>query len=169
MRITEEYREANKRLHEINERYGTSGAKWARKVSQLVQSTGCTSVLDYGCGKGLLAAALPELGIVEYDPAIPGKDREPDPADFVVCTDVLEHIEPDCLDAVLDHIRKLSLKYAFLNIATRPAVKHLPDGRNAHLIIESAEWWRGRVEPFFTIVEWTPVRDVQVNTLVQPR
>lgn len=99
MRITEEYREANKRLHEINERYGTSGAKWARKVSQLVQSTGSSSVLDYGCGKGLLAAALPELGIREYDPAIPGKDSEPESAEFVVCTDVLEHIETDCLDA----------------------------------------------------------------------
>jgi hypothetical protein len=116
-----------------------------------------------------LAAALPELKIREYDPAIPGKDGEPEAAEFVVCTDVLEHIELDCLDEVLDHIRWLAGKYAFLNIATRPAVKVLPDGRNAHLIIESADWWKTRVERFFTIVDWSPVKSQAVNTLVRPR
>lgn len=169
MRITEEYRKANLSLHKSNPKYGTSGAKWAGKVSVLAPKLQCQTVLDYGCGKGLLASALPELNIAEYDPAIPGKDAEPEPADLVVCTDVLEHIEPSCLDEVLDHIRRLTLKYAFVNVATRPAVKMLPDGRNAHLIIEPADWWKERIERFFTIVDWSPVKSQAVNSLVQPR
>ena len=85
---------------------------------------------------------MPDANIREYDPAVPGKDAEPQPADLVICTDVLEHIEPDCLNDVLDHIRQVSLKYAFVNVSTRPAVKFLQDGRNAHLIIQPADWWR---------------------------
>ncbi len=169
MRITEEYREANKRLHKINPKYGSSSAKWAAKVVELVGTTGSRTVLDYGCGKGQLAAALPQLDVREYDPAVPGKDAEPQPADLVVCTDVLEHIEPNCLDDVLQHIRSVTGKVAFLNIATRPAVKTLPDGRNTHLIIQSETWWRARIETFFEIVEWVPDRDWAVSALVRAR
>lgn len=169
MRITDEYRRANRLLHESNPKYGTSGIKWVAKIASLADAMKCDGILDYGCGKGLLAAALPELKIREYDPAIPGKDEEPKPADLVVCTDVLEHIEPDCLDDVLEHICRLTRQYAFLNIATRPAVKSLHDGRNAHLIVEPADWWKPRIEAFFTIIEWSPVRSQEVNALVRPR
>ena len=77
----------------------------------------------------------------DYDPAIPGKDAPPGPADLVVCTDVLEHVEPEHLDAVLDDLQRLAKKSLFLLIATRPASKALPDGRNAHLTIEPPKWW----------------------------
>jgi hypothetical protein len=30
----------------------------------------------------------------------------------------------------------------WFRIACYPAKKHLPDGRNAHLIVESPDWWR---------------------------
>jgi hypothetical protein len=30
----------------------------------------------------------------------------------------------------------------WFRIACYPAKKHLPDGRNAHLIVESPAWWR---------------------------
>jgi 2-polyprenyl-3-methyl-5-hydroxy-6-metoxy-1,4-benzoquinol methylase len=134
-----------------------------------VRSTGSRSILDYGCGKGNLAVAMPDLAIREYDPAIAGKDGEPEPADLVICTDVLEHIEPNYLDDVLDHIRSVTAKFAFLNIATRPAVKTLPDGRNTHLIIRPQDWWRSRIEKFFEITEWAPDRDWEVAALVRPR
>jgi hypothetical protein len=66
-------------------------------------------------------------------------------ADLVTCTDVMEHVEPDRLEAVFTHIRQLARKAAFFVIATRPANKRLPNGGNAHLIIEPASWWHDRV------------------------
>lgn len=148
--ISDEYREMNKVLHEQRKTYGASGHRWANYIASVAGEG--ISVLDYGCGKGTLKKALPDLDIREYDPAIEGKDEMPDPAQLVVCTDVLEHIEPDMLDDVLKHIRELATDAAMLVVATRPANKTLPDGRNAHLIIESPEWWQEKISEHFEIV-----------------
>jgi hypothetical protein len=59
----------------------------------------------------------------------------------IFSNDVLEHIEPDHIHKVLKHINELSTKYLWLRIDTKPARKVLPDGRNAHLIIENIDWW----------------------------
>jgi S-adenosylmethionine:diacylglycerol 3-amino-3-carboxypropyl transferase len=72
--------------------------------------------------------------------------KPPEPHDIVVCTDVLEHIEPDCLDDVLADIRRCTKKAALLVVATRPAMKTLSDGRNAHLIQEDFKWWEPHIE-----------------------
>lgn len=146
MNISEDYRALNHALHQSKPTYGASGHKWAEWVEDL------DDILDYGCGKGTLRKALGR-DIAEYDPCIPGKDNEPDRHDYVVCTDVLEHIEPDCLDDVLRHIRSKMKIGGFFVIATRPAKKTLPDGRNAHLIVEPLEWWIRRLEWHFTILE----------------
>lgn len=82
--ITSAYRELNRKLHQQNLAYGVGGGKHADTVQKLITAIGAQSVLDYGCGKGLLAKALP-FPIWEYDPAIPGKDESPKPADLVVC------------------------------------------------------------------------------------
>lgn len=153
--ISETYRAANAQLH-AKGNYGVSGAKWAPFVDKLARSLGCRSVLDYGCGRGTLAEALGDVPytVFEYDPAIEGKQEKPLRADLVVCGDVLEHIEPECLFDVLDDIHNIARAAVFLVVATRPAAKTLPDGRNAHLIVESAAWWlpkimdRWRVEQF---------------------
>lgn len=96
-------------------------------------------VLDYGCGKQTLRAKL--AYVRGYDPCIDGLDERPEPADLVVCTDVLEHIEPGCLDAVLDDLMRVTKRQLFAAIETRAALKILSDGRNAHLIQEPPEWW----------------------------
>src|SRR4029079_15306758 len=77
MRISNEYREANKRLHELNPKYGSSTAKATTRVLELVGATGSRSVLDYGCGKGNLAAALPNIDVRQYNPRIPCTNAEP--------------------------------------------------------------------------------------------
>jgi FkbM family methyltransferase len=109
--------------------------------------------LDYGCGKQTLAAALPDLRVIGYDPAVPGLDAPPQPADLVVCTDVLEHVEPELIDNVLDDLCRVAKKAAFVTVATRPAVKTLADGRNAHLTVQPLAWWRASFESRFDIVE----------------
>ena len=155
MRISSTYRDLNRDLHRSNPDYGRAAHALAPWVVELAKESGVQSLLDYGCGKGTLRPAVlalaPDLIIAEYDPALPGKDAEPQPCDIVVCIDVLEHIEPDCLDDVLSHIQDLSLGGAFFIIDTVPAQKFLADGRNAHLIVEDLSWWNKRLSAFFDI------------------
>ena len=157
MLISETYRELNAQLHETH-RYGARGDKWADKVVDLVGAYDAKSVLDYGCGKGALKAAIePQISasVAEYDPAIPGKETLPVPADLVVCTDVLEHIEPECLSDVVSHLKELTQKVLFLAVSTRLAVKTLADGRNAHLIVQPAQEWRLLLADGMEVIEWT--------------
>lgn len=108
------------------------------------------SVLDYGCGQGLLGRLLrPDYEIEEYDPCIEGREEEPARADIVVCADVLEHIEPDKLDAVLLHIRALMKKHGVFVIATNHSKKVMADGRTAHLIVEDAGFWFQKLTGLF--------------------
>lgn len=148
--ISDEYLKLNRQLHEENSSYGSSGKYRAAVVEELSKKLATQNILDYGCGKGTLAQALP-FPIVEYDPAIPGKDQEPAPADIVVCTDVLEHIEPDFLQFVLGDIVRCTKQLAYLVIHTGPAKKTLPDGRNTHLIQQGRVWWYRMLEKFFVI------------------
>src|SRR6187402_3606554 len=131
--ISEDYRRLNQQLHADRADYGASGQKWANTVRELAKSLPATTILDYGAGKRTLERAL-GFGISNYDPAVAEISAPPEPADLVVCTDVLEHIEPERIDALLDDLRRLTIRAVFLSVATRPAKKTLADGRNAHLI-----------------------------------
>lgn len=152
MRFTPEYAALNRQMHEQRPDFGAKGSKWVEHVEQVALQMNSTSILDYGAGKGSLAAAS-KLPIREYDPAIPGKDADPAPADLVVCTDVLEHIEPICMPAVLDHLQALTLRVGFLTIHTGPASKSLPDGRNAHLSQHDYRWWIDQINRRFVIAQ----------------
>ncbi len=165
--ITSEYLEMQRKLHAAPRGYGGRGDKWAGIVLQLAIQYEAVSILDYGCGQGSLARTLKSqplngLRIAEYDPAIPGKDAFPMFADLVVVTDVLEHIEPRRLDNVLEHIKGLARKAVWAVISTKESNKHLSDGRNAHLIIKPASWWKARlIKAGFTLhVPPTVVRSV---------
>lgn len=145
--ISSEYKSQLCEMHSAK-KFAGGGDRHFKQIQDLVKKVGAVSVLDYGCGAVDLSPVLPGLDVRGYDPAIEGKDELPRPADLVVCTDVLEHIEPDKLDAVLNHIFELTLKGCFAVIATRPADKRLPDDRNAHLIIDNAAWWFHRLRKF---------------------
>lgn len=149
--ITEEYRKMNYSLHKERDDYGRSLEQWMPFIKQLIKPG--DSVLNYGCGKSQLKATH-DVHVVNYDPAIPGLDAEPEPADIVICSEVLEHIEPECLDDVLDHLRALTKQYCFIVIPNGPAKKCLPDGRNAHLIQEDYKWWLPKLWSRFRIWEF---------------
>ena len=138
--ITDNYRDLNKNLHESNRNYGKSGKRYSDEVLTLAHEFRTFDILDYGCGKSTLQQQLP-FKINQYDPAISKYSKEPESADIVVCTDVMEHIEPDCLGNVLIDIKNKARKVVYFSIATRPAVKFLADGRNAHLIVQQLPWW----------------------------
>lgn len=153
MLISENYKELNKQLHETRPDYGISGAKYAEHILEFSRMANTRDILDYGCGKRTLQDAL-GFDIRNYDPCIPGFDTPPEPAEFVVCTDVLEHIEPECLDEVINDLRRCTKKIGFFTIATRPAKKFLADGRNAHLIQADAKWWLDRLWGTFKVTQF---------------
>lgn len=153
--ISESYLETQRWLHAQPRGYGGGGHKWAPMVASIATDMGYRTVLDYGCGQATLAEKLaiiqPDLEVTNFDPAIKEHAALPASADLVVCTDVLEHIEPERLDWVLHHLCGLADGELFAVISLKPANKQLPDGRNAHLIIEDAEWWRDQLSRFFDV------------------
>jgi len=131
------------------------------------------TLLDYGCGKGHLRREIlkltPNIRVSEYDPAIEGKEQSPEPVNVVFCGDVLEHIEPDYLDAVLGDIARCAEKAGVLYIATNEAGKFLPDGRNAHLIQEDMYWWFNKISEFFEIITATEYKLNRLLFMVVPK
>jgi methyltransferase family protein len=155
VKISPEYIAQNRLLHEQGT-FGMSGGRWAQPVLALCEQLKTRDILDYGCGQRTLERFL-GFAIRNYDPCIPGLDAPPEPADIVVCTDVLEHVEPDCLDEVLDDLRRVTRDAGLFLIATRPAERVLADGRNAHLIQQPKSWWLPQLEQRFRV---TQVRDL---------
>lgn len=158
--ISHEYLALNQQLHQTNPEYGISGSKRTETVLKLIEATKPESILDYGCGKSTLAHSLP-MPIWEYDPAIPGKEALPRPADLVICTDVLEHVEPDYLQAVLLDLARCTKKVCYAVVYLKESLKFLADGRNAHLIQQGRAWWEQTIAQHFTIAK----SDVNVHEL----
>ena len=155
MLISAEYRQQNAMLHEDQSvHYGVAGKAYIPLMTTIYLEYECKSILDYGSGKGRISQMRPNLPIRNYDPAIPEFSDPPEPADLVVCLDVMEHIEPEFLDNVLDHLQSLVRKVGLISVSTRLAKKHLPDGRNAHLIVEEPEWWLPRFLEKFRMQEY---------------
>lgn len=148
--ISDEYREQNRLLHQNNPAYGVSALGHLDTVKKLYEATEAKSLLDYGCGKGMLGKNL-DFPIFEYDPAIPGKESPPRPADLVVCIDTLEHVEPDYLPAVLTDLCRCTQKVGYFIIGMGPALKTLPDGRNTHLLQHDKSWWTEKLSNYFNI------------------
>lgn len=165
--ISPEYAELNQRLHRENLAYGVGGAKHAALVLKIAEAVGTRSILDYGCGKGYLGKELP-FGILEYDPAVPGKQESPRPADFVVCTDVLEHVEPELIHHVLQDIARCLLRVGYFVIHTGPAGKTLADGRNTHLLQRDRHWWSNMLGRFFQVGKLWQVGP-ELHVLVGPK
>ena len=156
MLITEEYRKMQQALHE-NPSYGMASLKFAPLVAHVIEATGAQELLDYGAGKGRLGLTLKTqvkgpLEIRHYDPAIPEWAAPAPPCELVACIDVLEHIEPGLLDNVLDDLKRVTLGVGVFTVHTAAAIKMLPDGRNAHLIQESPEWWMPKFRERFDVV-----------------
>ena len=110
-----------------------------------------STLLDYGCGKGQILAHLidryPNTKCTGYDPAVSEFGTLPDrKIECVFSNDVLEHIEPEHIVSVLLNIDDIASHYIWLRIDTKPARKTLPDGRNAHLIQETDNWWHNIIE-----------------------
>lgn len=145
--LTDTYRKQLEELHkDPDARWGNDGKFHAQRVLRLCNEVHAASLLDFGCGRSSLTKTLKAAGtkmkLYDYDPGKPKKAVLPrGPFDVVVCTDVMEHVEPQFVDEVLQAIAARTLKRAFFVIDCIPAQKLLPDGRNAHLTVHAPIWW----------------------------
>lgn len=151
--ISDEYRELNKELHKKRKDYGPGKPhKWIKKVIELKNKYNAKSFLEYGCGKGLLVEEINKRGILPaqgYDPCIDKYNILPNSADLVLCVDVLEHVEEDKIDSVLEHIESLTDKVCFILVELMKSNKTLADGRNAHILLKSKDWWFDKLNEIF--------------------
>jgi len=171
--ISNEYRKLNESLHASSSSYGTSGENYSGEIAEIAFKFNTTDILDYGCGKSTLAHQLPFM-INQYDPAIPKFNYNPEPADIVVCTDVMEHIEPEFCEKVILHIHNLTKKLAYLSISIIEAKKTLDDGRNAHINLKSWIEWLALISKYFDLLSEKSLmtqdgRIATINLILRPK
>lgn len=163
---SESYRHVLRSTHAMHKGWGGAGRSHAGEIIQFAGLLGARTVLDYGCGRATLKPKLKELGstlqVFEFDPGVIGKDGMPEPADLLVSTDVLEHVEPDRVDQVLDHMQSLSILGAFHVIALSKAKTILSDGRNAHLSLQKPVWWMQKFNERFKYVRFDKPKGLRV-------
>jgi cyclopropane fatty-acyl-phospholipid synthase-like methyltransferase len=145
MASTDYYKKQLKELHK-KEGWGKTGYI-PQKVLELLSNKNIKSVLDFGCGKGnvtrLLKENFPNVNVIGWDPAF-SEEPLPTQVDLIMSIDVLEHIEPIKLDETLKDLQTRS-KLHYHAIANHKATTNLPDGRNAHLIVETPCWWKDKL------------------------
>ena len=159
-----EYQKQQRELHETGE-YGVTGQKYGEMVSQFIDKLEISTLLDYGCGSNLsltktLKPSRP-FRYQGYDIGVPEYADEPESAEMVCCIDVIEHIEPEYLEDVLDHLESLTEKVLFMSVHMGPAGKFLSDGRNAHLIQKPPEWWLPKIMERFSLQTFQLVSPVE--------
>jgi len=145
--ISKEYKEKIIHLHE-NSRWGYAfGKKIPSMIYKYMALSQANSLLDYGSGYGEFKKQMDnqypnaKFNIHEYEPGIIRKDEDPPTCDATICFDVLEHVEPNKIDNVLQHMYDKTNKWAYVIICTIPSNSTFPDGQNLHLLVREANWW----------------------------
>lgn len=131
------------------------------------------SLIDFGTGTGRAALALQQAGLSVslVDIAENCLDEEVakelshqllitnlwesidlPKATFGFCTDVMEHIPPNRVDAVLENIAWLT-KHAFFSISFNKDHFGEKVGEPLHLTVKSFVWWRDKLRGFGDVKE----------------
>ena len=124
---------------------GKSLRKWIEPINQFADLHHCVTILDYGCGKAQFWPTEWQGRVSGYDPAVTQFAGDPQPADLVICVDVMEHIPQQEVAQVIDRVNSLARRAVFWVVDVKPAKKRFPNGVNCHLTQQPAQWWRDRV------------------------
>ena len=147
-----------KQMHDSPEIFaGYQIKKHFKTVAKLAKATGVSEILDYGSGKAInyqpipdapddspyrQSDKLPGLRIRCYDPGhAPFADIGDGPYGGVISTDVVEHLSPSDVPWVIDEMFSYASGFVMIVAACYPAIKNLPDGRNAHTTLQPPYWW----------------------------
>jgi len=139
----------------------------AERALAIFKKESGSSVTDFGAGTGRATKFFKDRGyqVLAIDFAanaleeeVPFADQclwelDIPAADFGYCCDVMEHIPPDKVTAVLKNIAEHTTKGCYFRIATRPDVMGKLVGQALHLTVNTGEWWRRQVERFWSRVD----------------
>jgi len=135
MRLLEQYRE----LQAQGKFPGLAMLPFVPDIAELVNEFDSKTILDYGCGLGFQYTrekAYKAWGMKPpalYDPAVDRYSIKPEGQfDGVICTDVLEHVPADELDAMVREIAGYARQWAFVSVCQ-----------------PSLDWWGAFLPPFF--------------------
>ena len=154
--ITPEYKAA---IIDLHSKYvwGIGAGKYVGDsiVAVLKQHPEIKTILDYGCGEGTLKDRVEDDGITDkiwtlYDPGMPKFDSVPTGKfDLVITTDVLEHVEEIMLNNVLDHLRDLTGRFLYNEIAcystNRTFFSGPYIGQDLHINLKAPDMWKQRL------------------------
>ena len=140
---------------------GYSLEKHVGRVAEMVQRHEAKTLLDYGAGKGAMYSPLdgtdpegpmrqhqawPGVTVRCYDPGHPPFARlDASIHDGVISTDVVEHLAAFDVPWVVDEIFCHARRFVYVVAACYAARKVLPDGRNAHTVLQSPYWWHSQM------------------------
>jgi len=140
-----------------NEAYdGGSTRPFVKLINQIIKINNCKNLMDYGCGKAKYyhqefktdKGNYPSLkdywgiNICLYDPCVEKYNKLiKDKVDITICIDVLEHIPSQDISWVLKDFFSLTNKIVFINVACYEAKAILPNGENAHINVQTYDWW----------------------------
>lgn len=143
--LSDEYQKQLKELHNSKLNFGKRSTI-PEILDSFIKTYDIRSILDFGCGKGEMVNSLkekyPNMQVYGWDPAFNSLAELPIQVDMIISTDVLEHIEPNLLDETINDLLTRTNKLMYHLVACHKARTILPDGRNAHLIIETPDWWQ---------------------------
>ncbi len=168
MLITPEYKQTLLDIHATTI-FGDTAGKYAGDsiVSLLKANPEIQTILDYGCGVGTLKQWVEDKGITDkdwtlYDPGVAEFQQVPTGKfDLVITTDVLEHVEEIMLNNVLKHLRSMTGKFLYNEIACyfcRDSFRSGPYvGWDLHINLKAPDMWKKRLaHPSLSVIESYP-------------
>lgn len=146
---------------------GLSILQHASQIAKLVKTHQAKRLLDYGCGAGEAwkspnrlhrELGLRWIDVMLYDPAFPEHNDKPYGSfDGVLCSDVLEHVPEELVDAFIATLFGHAKRFVWASVCCRPAKKCFPDGTNLHVTLHPLEWWVERFDKHAGTIAYTLV------------
>lgn len=156
----EEQRKYTKMWNQASYRINSPGFNWAPRSLALLNPPPGATIIDYGCGvpravdffrsKGLEATGCDIVALREDVRPVNLWDLPSDlGSDYAYCADVMEHIPPEKVLAVLGGIAERTKVAAAFTIASTQCTQGRRHGEVLHLTVEPKDWWMEQLQHFW--------------------
>ena len=148
--------EQYKQLYNQKPTYGASSKKIFDIILPIVEKYAPSSILDYGCGKSPLVDMINEktgIKIYKFDPVFEEYNNLPQKnVDFVICTDVLQHIP---VNELFENLKEISNcgNICFYKIKCTDHPTKFPNGEPTNITIFDKNKWKKILLNFYNDIK----------------